>query len=135
MSLILDLIIFFVSYSIMSLVFTLILLAITMGIFLIMKVVFNMNEQRWDNLFKYKNNIVLMLVMVVCLIISLTITFVISNLFFEFIEFKYKEISSILIILFIALPIIFKFFKLRDYIKSKLTKDPNQKGLFDWLEF
>lgn len=131
MNLILNLIIFLVSYSIMSLVFTLILLAITMGIFLIMKVVFNMNEQRWDNLFRYKNNIVLILVMLVCLIISLTITFVISNLFFEFIKFKYKEISSILIILFIALPIIFKFFKLRDYIKSKLTKDPNQKGLFD----
>lgn len=131
MNLILNLIIFLVSYSILSIVFTLILLAIIMGIFLIMKVVFNMNEQRWNNLFKYKNNIVLMLIMVVCLMISLTITFVISNLFFEFIKFKYKEISSILIILFIALPIIFKFFKLRDYIKSKLTKDPNQKGLFD----
>ena len=131
MNLILNLIIFLISYSILSIVFTLILLAIIMGIFLIMKVVFNMNEQRWDNLFKYKNNIVLMLIMVVCLMISLTITFVISNLFFEFIRFKYKEISSILIILFIALPIIFKFFKLRDYIKSKLTKDPNQKGLFD----
>lgn len=131
MSLILNLIIFFVSYSILSIVFTLILLASIMGVFIIMKIAFNMNEQRWDNLFKYKNNIVLMLIMVVCLMISLTITFVISNLFFEFIEFKYKEISSILIILFIALPIIFKFFKLRDYIKSKLTKDPNQKGLFD----
>lgn len=126
-----NLIIFLISYSILSLVFTLILLAIIMGIFFIMKVVFNMNEQRWDNLFRYKNNIVLMLVMVVCLIISLSITFMISNLFFEFIEFKYKEISSILIILLISLPIIFKFFKLRDYIKSKLTKDPNQKGLFD----
>ncbi|WP_430081395.1 hypothetical protein [Paraclostridium bifermentans] len=131
MSLILNIIIFFISYSILSLVFTLILLAIIMGIFFIMKVVFNMNEQRWDNLFRYKNNIVLILVMVVCLIISLSITFMISNLFFEFIEFKYKEISSILIILLISLPIIFKFFKLRDYIKSKLTKDPNQKGLFD----
>lgn len=131
MSLILNIIIFLISYSILSLVFTLILLAIIMGIFLIMKVVFNMNEQRWDNLFRYKNNIVLMLVMVVCLIISLSITFMISNLFFEFIEFKYKEISSILIILLISLPIIFKFFKLRDYIKSKLTKDPNQNGLFD----
>ncbi|MDV8113408.1 hypothetical protein R3379_30235 [Bacillus sp. BAU-SS-2023] len=131
MNLILNLIIFLISYSILSLVFTLILLAIIMGIFFIMKVVFNMNEQRWDNLFRYKNNIVLMLVMVVCLIISLSITFMISNLFFEFIEFKYKEISSILIILLISLPIIFKFFKLRDYIKSKLTKDPNQKGLFD----
>ncbi|WP_278683313.1 hypothetical protein [Paraclostridium bifermentans] len=131
MSLILNIIIFLISYSILSLVFTLILLAIIIGIFLIMKVVFNMNEQRWDNLFRYKNNIVLMLVMVVCLIISLSITFMISNLFFEFIEFKYKEISSILIILLISLPIIFKFFKLRDYIKSKLTKDPNQKGLFD----
>lgn len=132
MNLILNLIIFLISYSILNLVFTLILLVIIMGIFFIMKVVFNMNEQRWDNLFRYKNNIVLMLVMVVCLIISLSITFMISNLFFEFIEFKYKEISSILIILFISLPIIFKFFKLRDYIKSKLTKDPNQKGLFDW---
>lgn len=131
MSLILNIIIFLISYSILNLVFTLILLAIIMGIFFIMKVVFNMNEQRWDNLFRYKNNIVLMLVMVVCLIISLSITFMISNLFFEFIEFKYKEISSILIILFISLPIIFKFFKLRDYIKSKLTKYPNQKGLFD----
>lgn len=126
-----NLIIFLISYSILSLVFTLILLAIIMGIFLIMKVVFNMNEQRWDNLFRYKNNIVLILVMVVCLMISLTITFIISNLFFEFIEFKYKGISSILIILLISLPIIFKFFKLRDYIKAKLTKDPNQKGLFD----
>lgn len=131
MSLILNLIIFLISYSILSLVFTLIVLSIIMVIFLIMKVVFNMNEQRWDNLFRYKKNIVLMLIMLVCLTISLTITFVISNLFFEFIEFKYKEISSIIIILFIALPIIFKFFKLRDYIKSKLTKDPNQKGLFD----
>ncbi|WP_394863610.1 hypothetical protein [Paraclostridium bifermentans] len=131
MNLILNLIIFLISYSILNLVFTLILLAIIMGIFFIMKVVFNMNEQRWDNLFRYKNNIVLMLVMVVCLIISLSITFIISNLFIEFIEFKYKEISSILIILLISLPIIFKSFKLRDYIKSKLTKDPNQKGLFD----
>ena len=132
MSLILDLIIFFISYSMFSIVFSLISLGIIMGIFFIIKIVFNMNERRWDNLFRYKNNIVLILVMVVCLMISLTITFIISNLFFEFIEFKYKEISSILIILLISLPIIFKFFKLRDYIKAKLTKDPNQKGLFDW---
>ncbi|MBU5289357.1 hypothetical protein [Paraclostridium bifermentans] len=131
MSLILDLIIFFISYSMFSIVFSLISLGIIMGIFFIIKIVFNMNERRWDNLFRYKNNIVLILVMVVCLMISLTITFIISNLFFEFIEFKYKEISSILIILLISLPIIFKFFKLRDYIKAKLTKDPNQKGLFD----
>lgn len=131
MSLILDLIIFFISYSMFSIVFSLISLGIIMGIFFIIKIVFNMNERRWDNLFRYKNNIVLILVMVVCLMISLTITFIISNLFFEFIEFKYKDISSILIILFISLPIIFKFFKLRDYIKEKLTKDPNQKGLFD----
>lgn len=131
MSLILDLIIFFISYSMFRIVFSLISLGIIMGIFFIIKIVFNMNERRWDNLFRYKNNIVLMLVMVVCLMISLTITFIISNLFFEFIEFKYKDISSILIILFISLPIIFKFFKLRDYIKAKLTKDPNQKGLFD----
>ncbi len=131
MSLILDLIIFFISYSMFSIVFSLISLGIIMGIFFIIKIVFNMNERRWDNLFRYKNNIVFILVMVVCLMISLTITFIISNLFFEFIEFKYKEISSILIILLIFLPIIFKFFKLRDYIKSKLTKDPNQKGLFD----
>lgn len=131
MSLILDLIIFFISYSMFSIVFSLISLGIIMGIFFIIKIVFNMNERRWANLFRYKNNIVLMLVMVVCLMISLTITFIISNLFFEFIEFKYKDISSILIILFISLPIIFKFFKLRDYIKAKLTKDPNQKGLFD----
>ncbi len=131
MSLILDLIIFFISYSMFSIVFSLISLGIIMGIFFIIKIVFNMNERRWDNLFRYKNNIVLILVMVVCLMISLTITFIISNLFFEFIEFKYKEISSILIILLIFLPIIFKFFKLRDYIKEKLTKDPNQKGLFD----
>lgn len=131
MSLILDLIIFFISYSMFSIVFSLISLGIIMGIFFIIKIVFNMNERRWDNLFRYKNNIVLILVMVVCLMISLTITFIISNLFFEFIEFKYKEISSILIILLIFLPIIFKFFKLRDYIKAKLTKDPNQKGLFD----
>lgn len=131
MSLILDLIIFFISYSMFSIVFSLISLGIIMGIFFIIKIVFNMNERRWDNLFRYKNNIVLILVMVVCLMISLTITFIISNLFFEFIEFKYKEISSILIILLISLPIIFKFFKLRDYIKAKLTKDSNQKGLFD----
>ncbi|WP_207741120.1 hypothetical protein [Paraclostridium bifermentans] len=131
MSLILDLIIFFISYSMFSIVFSLISLGIIMGIFFIIKIVFNMNERRWDNLFRYKNNIVLILVMVVCLMISLTITFIISNLFFEFIEFKYKGISSILIILLISLPIIFKFFKLRDYIKAKLTKDPNQKGLFD----
>lgn len=131
MSLILDLIIFFISYSMFSIVFSLISLGIIMGIFFIIKIVFNMNERRWDNLFRYKNNIALILVMVVCLMISLTITFIISNLFFEFIEFKYKEISSILIILLISLPIIFKFFKLRDYIKAKLTKDPNQKGLFD----
>lgn len=131
MSLILDLIIFFISYSMFSIVFSLISLGIIMRIFFIIKIVFNMNERRWDNLFRYKNNIVLILVMVVCLMISLTITFIISNLFFEFIEFKYKEISSILIILLISLPIIFKFFKLRDYIKAKLTKDPNQKGLFD----
>ncbi|RDC49719.1 hypothetical protein DVA85_22375 [Acinetobacter sp. RIT592] len=131
MSLILDLIIFFISYSMFSIVFSLISLGIIMGIFFIIKIVFNMNERRWDNLFRYKNNIVLILVMVVCLMISLTITFIISNLFFEFIEFKYKEISSILIILLISLPIIFKFFKLRDYIKAKFTKDPNQKGLFD----
>ncbi len=131
MSLILDLIIFFISYSMFSIVFSLISLGIIMGIFFIIKIVFNMNERRWDNLFRYKNNIVLILVMVVCLMISLTITFIISNLFFEFIEFKYKEISSTLIILLISLTIIFKFFKLRDYIKAKLTKDSNQKGLFD----
>lgn len=131
MSFILDLIIFLISYSVLSIVFALILIALIMGTFLFIKIVFKMNEERWNNLFRYKNNFVLILIMVICLIIALIITFFISNLFFEFISYKYKNISSILIILFLVLPIILKFFKLKDYLKGRLTKDVKGKDLFD----
>lgn len=131
MSFILDLIIFLISYSVLSIVFALILIGLIMGTFLFMKIGFKMNEERWDNLFRYKNNFVLILIMVICLMIALVITFFISNLFFEFISYKYRNISSTLIILFLVLPIIFKFFKLKDYLKGRLTKDVKDKDLFD----
>ncbi|WP_024615406.1 hypothetical protein [Clostridium sp. Ade.TY] len=131
MSFILDLIIFLISYSVLSIVFALILIGLIMGTFLFMKIGFKMNEERWDNLFRYKNNFVLILIIVICLMIALVITFFISNLFFEFISYKYRNISSTLIILFLVLPIIFKFFKLKDYLKGRLTKDVKDKDLFD----
>ncbi len=131
MGFILNLIIFLISYSVLSIVFALILIGLIMGTFLFMKIVFKMNEERWDNIFRYKNNFVLILIMVICLMIALVITFFISNLFFEFISYKYKNISSILIILFLVLPIIFKFFKLKDYLKGRLIKDVKDKDLFD----
>lgn len=81
-----------------------------------------MNERRWDKLFQYKKHLFLILIIVICLTIALIITFLVSNLFFEFISYKYKNIASILIILFLVLTIIFKFFKLKDYLKERLTK-------------
>ena len=131
MSLILDLIIFFISYSIISIIFTLILLGLFMGTFFLIKIAFNMNEEKWDNLLKYKNNIVLIFIITICLIVALTIIYFISNLYFEIISFKYKRFSSEIIIICLVLPIIFKFFKLKDYVKCKIINNSNKKNLFE----
>lgn len=131
MNIIRDLIIFGVSYSILSIICVLIFLGILMGTFFLMKIFFKMNEEKWDSLFKYKNSFVLIFIMLISFLISLIITFFMSKFFFDLINFKYRNVSSILIILFIGLPVIFKFIKLKDYIKSRLLKEENQKDLFD----
>lgn len=122
-----SLIIFLICYQILGVVFSVILIGLIMLIFLFIKVVFKMTEEKWEKLFEYKNNLILIIIMVICLIISLGIIFFVSELFFEFISYKYKKISSKLIVLFLAMPTIFKFFKVKDHLRKRLNQYYHKK--------
>lgn len=98
-------------------------IGILLLVFTIMKKAFNMNETKWNALVRCRKGKGLYLVMVPPYLITLVILFPISMFWFELINFDYRVLGSISIIILLTLTGILKFSKLQGMVKNKFQEN------------
>lgn len=115
--------IFIISYILLSLLGSLSYIGILLLAFTIMKKAFNMNENKWNTLFRYRNGKGLYFLMVLPYLITLVIILPISIFWFELINFDYRILGSISIVILLTLTGIFKFSKLKGMVQNKFQEN------------
>lgn len=85
-----------------------------------LKKVFNMNEDKWERAFKWrKGREMFYVVLLFPYGIMLAIMFWLSKIWFEFINFEYSVLASTSIVVLMALTVLLKLPKLKEWLNNK----------------
>lgn len=110
---------FVVSYIVLDVISSLLYVGLLLLVFMTMKSIFNMNEEKWSALFKYRKGKGLYSIMVFPYLIMIAIMFPVTMFAFELINFDYKVLGYIAVIM---LPTLILFSKLPKLKKSIVNK-------------
>ena len=113
---------FVVSYIVLDVISSLLYVGLLLLLVRAMKKIFNMNEEKWSTLFKYRKG--LYSIMVFPYVLMLALMFPISMLGFELINFDYSILGYIAVIMLPTLILLLKLPKFKESIVSN-----NGKGM------
>ncbi len=119
-----SLFIFIFFYILLNVIGSLSYVGILLMFFMLIKTVFHMNGTKWDSLFRFKKGRGLYALMTFPYVIMLTIMFPLSIFWFDLINFKYRMLGSIAIIILLTITGIFKFPKLKRMLRGKYQENP-----------
>lgn len=114
-----EIFLFIVSYIVLDVIGSLLYVGLLLLLFLAMKRIFIMNEEKWSSLFKYGNGKGLYFIMVFPYLLMIAIMFPVTMFGFELINFDYRVLGYIAVIM---LPTLILFFKLPKLKKSIVNK-------------
>ncbi|WP_413375888.1 hypothetical protein [Alkalihalobacillus sp. 1P02AB] len=115
-----NVLIFIMSYLVISLLVSLFYIGLLMFTFMMIKKIFHMNQAKWDSFFKFRKGRGLYYVMTLPYLLTLLIMFPLSMYWFDLIDFEFKLLSSLSMIMILTLTGIFKFSKLKEFILYKI---------------
>lgn len=107
---------FVVSYLVLNIISSFLYVGLLLLLFLTMKKIFNMNEEKWSALFKYSNGKGLYSIMVFPYILMVAIMFPVTIFGFELIHFDYIVLGYIAVIMLPTLILFLKLPKLKESI-------------------
>lgn len=110
---------FVVSYLVLDVISSLLYVGLLLLLFKTMKQIFNMNEEKWSALFKYKKGKGLYFIMIFPYLLMGVIMFPVTMLGFGLINFDYKILGYIAVIM---LPILILFLNLPKFKESIVNK-------------
>jgi len=110
---------FVVSYIVLDVIGSLLYVGLLLLLFLTMKKIFNMNGEKWSALFKYRKGTGLYFIMVFPYLLMIAIMFPVTMFGFELINFDYRILGYIAVIM---LPTLLLFLKLPTLKESKVNK-------------
>ncbi|RYG71289.1 hypothetical protein EU245_14575 [Lentibacillus lipolyticus] len=108
-----------VSYVVLDVISSLLYVGLLLLLFGTMKKIFNMNEEKWSALFKYKKGKGLYFIMVLPHLLTIAIMFPVTMVGFELINFDYKVWGYIAVILLPTLLLFLNLPKLKRSIVNK----------------
>lgn len=85
--------------------------------------IFNMNADKWNALFKSGKGVGFYFMMLFPYLIMLVVMFSVSKVWFELINFEYSVLGSLSVVILLTLIVIFAFPKLRDIVNNKLQEN------------
>ncbi|WP_164214677.1 hypothetical protein [Virgibacillus sp. YIM 98842] len=115
---------FILSYILLDIIGSLSYVGILLMLFMLIKAVYHMDEAKWDAVFRFKQGKGLYLLMAIPYVIMLTIMFPLSIFWFDLINFEYRMLGSIAIIILLTITGIFKFPKLKRMLRDKYQEKP-----------
>src|SRR5690625_3760911 len=118
-----DILLFLVSYVMLDVIGSLFYVGVLLFSFLLMKKVFNMDENKWNALFKFGRGTGFYFMMLFPYLVMLVAMFFLSIIWFNFLNFKYSTLSSLSVVIGLTLIMTFAFPKLRFIVKNKLQEN------------
>lgn len=107
------------SYIVLNVISSLIYVGLLLLLFITMKNIFNMNEEKWSTLFKYRNGKGLYFIMVFPYLLMIAIMFPVSMFGLELINFEYRVLGYVAVIMLPTLILFLKLPKLKESIVNK----------------
>lgn len=101
------------SYFFLSVIGSLLYVALIIGFFVMMKKLFHMDEEKWSKFFKFKNNIGLYMVILLPFIMMLAVIFWASKVWFDFIQIEHSLLCALAVIAILTITLIFNLPKLK----------------------
>ncbi|WP_280771578.1 hypothetical protein [Salipaludibacillus daqingensis] len=117
----LDLLIFFISYILLSVLTGLFYIGVLLLFIWTIKKIFNMNETKWNALFRFRENKGVYVVFIFPYLLTIVMMIPLIIVWFDMITFEYSVISSISIVMLLTISGIVKFSKLNDIVQDKLS--------------
>ena len=111
-----------VSYVVLDVISSLLYVGLLLLLFSTMKKIFNMNEEKWSALFKYRKGKGLYSIMVFPYLLMIAIMFPVSMLGFELINFDYRILGYIAVIMLPTLILLLNLPKLKESIVNKYAE-------------
>jgi len=115
----LNILLFVVSYIVLDVSSSLLYVGLLLLLFITLKKTFTMNEEKWSALFKYRKGKGLYCIMVFPYVLMIMIMFPVTMFGFELINFEYKILGYIAVIM---LPTLILFLQLPKLKKSIVHK-------------
>lgn len=115
-----DLLVFVLTYILITIIFYIFFVGIILLFILIIKITFKMNETKWTSFFSYRKGIGYYIVLAFPYLLTVLIMFPLSKFWFELINFEYKALGSLTIVVLLTLFGMFKFSKLKNMIREKV---------------
>lgn len=106
-------ILFVVSYILLNMIFSALYIGFLLLMFRVMKKTFNMNEEKWTGLFKFKEDLGLRFMMIFSFLITIAVMFPVCIHSFNLINFEYTVLGYLAVIMLPAIILIFNLPKLK----------------------
>ncbi|MTW87953.1 hypothetical protein F3157_20280 [Virgibacillus dakarensis] len=119
----LDILLFIISYILLDIIGSVFYVGALLLSFKLLKMIFNMNADKWNALFKSGKGVGFYFMMLFPYLIMLVVMFSVSKVWFELINFEYSVLGSLSVVILLTLIVIFAFPKLRDIVNNKLQEN------------
>ena len=114
---------FIFSYVLLDIIGSVFYIGVLLLSFWLLKKIFNMDEDKWNALFKFGKGKGFYFMMLFPYLVMLVVMFSVSKVWFEFINFEYSVLGSLSVVILLTLIIIFAFPKLRGIVNNKLQEN------------
>ncbi|GGA64230.1 hypothetical protein [Ornithinibacillus halotolerans] len=118
-----DIIIFIASYLLLSIIGSLTYVGFVLLFFSFMKKRFNMNEVKWNTVFSYRKGKGLYYILIFPYVLTIAFIFFLSIAWFNFINFEYKIVAVVSLLLITTISAVVKFSKLRGMLPEKFQSN------------
>lgn len=118
-----DILLFLISYVSLDIIGSVFYVGVLLLYFLLVKKLFNMDEDKWNALFKFEKGMGFYFMILFPYLAMLVAMFFVSKIWFELLNFEYTILGSLSVVIGLTLIMIFAFPKLRIIVKSKLQEN------------
>lgn len=117
-----EILLFIFSYVLLDIIGSVFYVGVLLLSFWLFKRIFIMDEDKWNDLFTFGKGLGFYFMMLFPYLIMLVVMFLVSNVWFELINFEYSVLGSLSVVILLTFIMIFAFPKLRGIVNKKLQE-------------
>lgn len=115
-----NILLFIISYILLDIIGSVFYVAVLLLSFRLLKNIFNMDEEKWSALFKFGKGLGFYFLMLLPYLVMLIVMFLVSKIWFEFINLEYTVLGSMSVVILLTFIVIIAFPKLKSFVINQL---------------